>query len=306
MTPTGLSIPAGACDCHTHVFPDDPRFPFAASRRYTPPFAGVQQLQSLLDTLRIERVVIVQPSVYGSDNAATLHAVHRLGQQRARAVAVIDDAATDSQLDAFHLAGVRGVRLNLEMLAESDPSRCKAIVKDTAARVAGRGWHIQVYSRLELIGSIADVFGALDLPVVFDHFARARAPLGLLQPGLRAVLELVRAGHAFVKLSAPYLCSDDAPCYADLDAIAHALIDANPARMLWASNWPHPNPGHAQPSAPAAISPAQQVDDRGVLALLARWAPDATVRQQILADNPASLYGFAEALTSTAGPGHAC
>jgi predicted TIM-barrel fold metal-dependent hydrolase len=303
MSSIGFAVPGGACDCHTHVFPDNPRFPLSASRKYTPPFASVPQLQAMLDTLQLQRVVVVQPSVYGSDNAATLYAVRTLGQDRARAVAVIEGDVTDAQLDALHDAGVRGVRLNLEMQAESDPSRCKAIVKDTAARIAGRRWHIQVYSQLELIASIADVFGELDLPVVLDHFARARAEAGPGQPGFCAVLDLVRAGSAYVKLSAPYLCSTDTPHHEDLDAIAHALIDANPKRMLWASNWPHPNPSRAKQATPDRISPAQQVDGHRLLGLLAKWAPDAALRELILVANPASLYGFNEFVALGDQPG---
>ncbi|NKJ48532.1 hypothetical protein CIC12_17660 [Burkholderia sp. SG-MS1] len=303
MTATGFAMPAGACDCHTHVFPDDPRFPFSAMRKYTPPFASVPQLQAMLDTLQVQRIIVVQPSVYGSDNAATLDAVRKLGRERARAVAVIEEDATDTQLDSLHDAGVRGVRLNLEMLAESDPARCKTIVRHTAAKLAGRGWHVQVYSQLELIASIADVFGGLDLPVVFDHFARARAEFGPQQKGFRAVLDLVRTGSAYVKLSAPYLCSNDSPYYTDIDAVAHALIDANPARMLWASNWPHPNPSHAPAASLDEISPRQQVDDAGLLGMLARWAPDPAVRDSILASNPASLYGFTETVALGVQPG---
>lgn len=302
MTATGFAMPAGACDCHTHVFPDDPRFPFFAARKYTPPFASVPQLLTMLDTLHLQRVVVVQPSVYGSDNAATLYAVRQLGHERARAVAVIEDDIRDAELDTLHDAGVRGVRLNLEMLAESDPARCRTIVRNTAAKLAGRGWHIQVYSQLELIASMADVFGGLDLPVVFDHFARARAELGPRQTGFRAVLDLVSAGSAYIKLSAPYLCSIDSPLYADIDTIARALIDANPERMLWASNWPHPNPSHA-PAALNEISPRQQVDDANLLGLLVRWAPDAAVRELILSSNPASLYGFTETVALGAQPG---
>jgi len=303
MNSIGFAVPALACDCHTHVFPDDSRFPFSSTRKYTPPFAGVAQLQAMLERLDLQRVVVVQPSVYGSDNAATLHAVHALGLARARAVAVIEDASTDAELDALHKAGVRGVRLNLEMLAESDPVRCEAIVRHTAAQIAGRGWHIQIYSQLKLVAALADVFSELDLPVVLDHFARASAQGGLAQPGLSVVLELVRAGCAYVKLSAPYLCSAAAPRHTDLDAIAHALVEANPQRMLWASNWPHPNPSHGPLAGPARISPPQPVDDAEALGLLARWAPAAAVRNRILVDNPIALYGFDATIAVASQPG---
>ncbi|GAB5101300.1 amidohydrolase family protein [Caballeronia sp. HLA56] len=290
MTTLAFELPPHACDCHTHVFPDSPNYPYSSARKYTPPFASVAQLRATLHGLQIPRVVIVQPSVYGSDNAATLDAVAEIGQQHARAVVVIDDHATDAHLDALHEAGARGVRLNLEMLAEHDPARCTTLIRHTASKLSARGWHIQLYSRLGLIASLADVLGELDVPVVLDHFARANAADGVRQPGFDVILELVRAGNAYVKLSAPYLCSNDAPRYDDLANIAKALIEANPARMLWASNWPHPNPAHAFTA--DRVSPPEQVDDAGVLNLLAKWAPDTAVRRRILADNPASLYGF--------------
>lgn len=285
-------MPPGACDCHTHVFPNDARFPFSSARKYTPPFASVEQLCARLDRQRLQRVVIVQPSVYGTDNSATLHAVEAIGQRRARAVAVIDSGARGAHLDALHAAGVRGVRVNLEMLGESDPERCGELLRQTARQISGRGWHIQIYSRLDVVAALSGVIAALDVPVVLDHFARARASDGTEQRGLEAVLRLVHEGRVYVKLSAPYLCMQSNADRTSLDAIARAFIAANEQRVVWASNWPHPDASHGGKPDLTRISPPCAVNDGELLNLLGEWAPDPAIRQRILVDNPARLYDF--------------
>ncbi|MBA2961137.1 MULTISPECIES: amidohydrolase family protein [Ramlibacter] len=286
---TDRLVPPGACDCHTHVFLDEGAYPFAAARRYTPPPAPIEDLARLHDGLGIDRVVIVQPSVYGADNAATLEALRVLGPGRARAVAVIDATTTDEQLAAFDAAGVRGVRVNLEVDGERDARRATAWLREAAARVAPLGWHVQVFASLPLLGACSDVLGALPVPLVFDHYAGAQAGLGSRQEGLAEVLELVGAGRAYVKLSAPYRCSGE-PDYADLADLTRLFIERNPDRMLWGSDWPHPQPG-VRPT-PQDVCPPHEVDLRHVLAQLARWTPDPAVLRGILVDNPARLYGF--------------
>ena len=286
------AIPVGACDCHTHVFLDAKRFPFAPQRKYTPPEATDGQLFGLLEQLQVERVVIVQPSVYGTDNAATLRGIAVLGQERARGVAVIDERTTGAELDRLATAGVRGVRVNLELSGEADPKRSADILRRTSEQLAGRGWHIQIYSHLSLIAALADAIAMLPVPVVLDHFAGVHASKGLHQSGLRTVLDLAATGRIYVKLSAAYRCSTEAPRYADLQPIAEAFIAANPERMVWGSDWPHPDPGFGTGRRPTDLSPALPVDDLRVLSLLREWAGDAATHQKILVDNPARLYDF--------------
>jgi predicted TIM-barrel fold metal-dependent hydrolase len=209
-------VPQGACDCHTHVFLDERAYPYAPSRRYTPPPASIEALAAWHDAVGIGRVVVVQPSVYGADNAATLQALRELGPDRARGVAVIDDRVSGSQLRALHAAGVRGVRVNLEVDGERDARRATAWLREAAARVAPLGWHVQVFASLPLLAACSDVLQALPVPLVFDHYAGAHASRGTRQEGLAPVLDLVRGGKAWVKLSAPYRCSS-APGYADLE-----------------------------------------------------------------------------------------
>jgi predicted TIM-barrel fold metal-dependent hydrolase len=291
-TASRLDVPPGACDCHTHVFLPPAQFPFFGARKYTPPPATVEQLSELMSRLRVERVVVVQPSVYGTDNSATLHAIRVLGQQRARGVAVIDGDTSDAELDRLAQSGVRGVRVNLELSGVMDPARSKNILHDTARRIAGRGWHIQIYSHLSLIVALSDTIATLGMPVVLDHFAGAHAAAGVAQPGFDALLDLLATGHVYVKLSAAYRCSARPPHYADVQPIAQALIAANADRMVWGSDWPHPDPLVGKGRSASDVNAALPVDDIAVFELLRLWAPDADVRRKILVDNPARLYGF--------------
>jgi predicted TIM-barrel fold metal-dependent hydrolase len=153
-------------------------------------------------------------------------------------------------------------------------------------------WHIQVYGTLAIISGIKDAIRDSPVPVVFDHFGGAQAALGLDQPGFADLVELVRSGKAYVKTSAPYLASKRAPDYADVAPLARALITANTDRILWGSDWPHPNSNVPPGGRPTDVSPFLQIDDGRLLNQLAIWAPDPAVRKKILVDNPARLYGF--------------
>lgn len=290
-SPIAGQLPEGACDCHTHVFLDEHQYPYAAARRYTPPPASIEALAALHDGLGIQRVVVVQPSVYGSDNAATLHALGVLGTRRARGVAVIDDTMSDAQLAAMGEAGVRGVRVNLEIDGERDEQRATAWLRQVAGRVGPLGWHIQVFASLPLLGACSGILRSLKVPLVFDHYAGAKASLGPKQQGLAEVLQLVERGDAHVKLSAPYRCSQQ-PGYADLGELTRLFIARNPERMLWGSDWPHPRPG-VRPR-PEDLCPPFEVDLRQVLATMAGWSGSSATFKRILVDNPERLYGFSQ------------
>jgi predicted TIM-barrel fold metal-dependent hydrolase len=285
-TAIDFEIPRGACDCHVHVF-DPERFPYANERVYTPPTASLEDLRDLQTALRFERVVIVQPSVYGTDNSCTLDAIRRLGA-RARGVAVIDKSTGAGALDDMAAAGIRGVRLNFETAGESDPTAIRRGIAAVAEQVRGRNWHLQFNTSLPVIAALKDDFATLPFPIVIDHFARAKAALGPSQPGFDALLELLRSGRAYVKISAAYRMSDKAPDFPDAPPIAQALIAANPDRIVWGSNWPHPGRGATR----TAIAPPYPNDDGLLLNQLPKWAPDAAIRRKILVDNPARLYGF--------------
>jgi predicted TIM-barrel fold metal-dependent hydrolase/predicted NBD/HSP70 family sugar kinase len=289
-TPVAFAVPERACDCHVHVFGAAAEFPFVAGRGYTPPQASSEELAALLDALHLERVVIVQPSVYGSDNSCTLDGMRRLGA-RARGVAVIDATTGNAALDAMHRAGIRGVRVNLETAGETDPDAARRNLAAAVAQVAPLGWHVQVYTRLSVVAELADEIARLPVPVVFDHFGGAPSSGGVEQPGFAALLALVKAGHAYVKVSAAYRSSTAAPAYQDIAPLARALIGANPDRILWGSDWPHP---HAAPPGRelGELTPFFDIDDGLALNQLPSWARGGAIRRKILVDNPARLYGF--------------
>jgi predicted TIM-barrel fold metal-dependent hydrolase len=288
-TAVNFKPPAGACDCHVHVFPDPARFPFWSGRGYTPPVATATDLLALQRTLHLDRVVIVTPSVYGTDNAATLDGIRQLGQTRARGVAVIGAATTRAEIDAMDKAGIRGIRVNLESGGVTDPAAAAANLDAAVGFIKDTRWHMQFYARLAVLAALKDRLAAMPMPAVFDHFAGAKAALGVNQPGFDVVLDLVRSGKAYVKISGAYRASDEAPGYANVAPLARALIGANPDRIVWGTDWPHPGPPGKLPT---DVNRPFQVDDGRLLNLLAEWAPDPAVRRKILVDNPARLYGF--------------
>ncbi len=289
-TLVNFDVPKGACDCHTHIFGDSEKFPWAAGRVYTPETASIAEMRSLHKKLHTERVVIVQPSVYGADNSCTLDAIKQLGPG-ARGIAVVDEKTTNAMLDQFHAGGIRGIRINLETAGQSDPALARQRLQAAAARAKDRrGWHIEVYTRLSVIESVKEQVMALPVPISFDHFGGAQGDLGLNQPGFATLLGLVKSGKAYVKISAPYRSSKNAPDYPDAAPLAKALIAANHERIIWGTDWPHPAqiPGRK----PDQITPLYQIDDGRDLNMVAEWAPDAAVRKTILVENPARLYGY--------------
>lgn len=290
-TPVNFAIPAGACDCHTHIFGEPEQFPFFAGRVYTPETALPGEMAALHRSLRIARVVIVTPSVYGTDNAATLFGI-KARSADARGVAVIDEKTPESELDAMHGAGVRGIRINLATAGVSDPALARTRLQTAVDRVKRRGWHVQIYSALNVIAALKEQCAAAPVPLVFDHFAGAQAALGPDQPGFADVLDLVGSGKAYVKISGAYRASKAAPDYDDVIPLARALIAANPDRIVWGTDWPHPDAVTPPGKKPTDVTPLLPIDDGRLLNLLPIWAPDAAIREKILVANPARLYSL--------------
>ena len=288
-TPVNFDVPAGAVDTHTHIHGDPAKFPFFAGRTYTPEPASPEEMAALHKALHIQRVVIVTPSVYGPDNSATLFGMKARGND-ARGVAVIDDKTTDSDLDAFDKAGIRGIRINLATSGVTDPNIGRTRLQKAIERIKSRGWHIQVYADAPVIVAVKDLIAAAPMPIVFDHFGGAVADLGLEQPGFPDLLALVKAGKAYVKISGAYRLSKLGPDYPDAAPFAKALIAANSDRIIWGSDWPHPNSSSGKPA--TELTPLYQIDDGRLFNQLPVWAPDAAIRKKILVDNPVKLYGF--------------
>src|SRR4051794_23526832 len=290
-TPVNFEVPAGACDCHTHIHPDPAKFPFYDKRVYTPELASPEEMSALHKALRMERVVIVTPSIYGPDNSATLFGITARGAT-ARGVAVIDDKTTEHDLDAMDKAGFRGIRLNLATGGVSDPNVGRQRFQAAVERMTERGWHIQLFTSLAMISAIKELVAAAPMPIVFDHFGGAQAALGVAQPGFADLLQLVKSGKAYVKISGAYRASKLGPDYADAAPLAKALIAANSDRIIWGTDWPHPDSVTPPGKQITDVTPLFQIDDGRLLNQLPVWAPDAGIRTKILVDNPAQLYGF--------------
>jgi predicted TIM-barrel fold metal-dependent hydrolase len=274
-----------------HVFGDPQRYAFFAGRTYTPETATSGELRQLLAALRLERVVVVQPSVYGTDNSCTLDGIRELGT-RARGVAVIDEKTTDPELDAMGKAGIRGIRLNLATAGVTDPATARNRLEFGIARARNRGWHIQINTQPSVIQALSAQFAASPVPIVFDHFGGANATAGVKDPGFAALVGLVKSGSAYVKISGAADSVSTLPDLSDVTPLAKALVAANPQRILWGTNWPHPGSARVPGRKPTDLAPHVQTDDGKVLNVLPVWVPDGETRRLILVENPARLYGF--------------
>ena len=286
-SPFGL---AGICDCHTHVFPPQEQIPFLPNRHYTPDLASIEQLHAMHAAIGVERVVIVHPSPYGADNTCLLWALKEIGPS-ARGVAVIDENTSAETLQALHAAGTRGTRINLETHGLSDPSHARQFLFKTIDQVVPLGWHVQMFTNLGVISNLLDTLMACPVPIVIDHFGRLKANETLDQPGFDALLSLVKAGKVYVKLSAPYRVSE-APDYSDVAPFAQRLIQTNPDRMLWGTDWPHPFPPKGHIRIWDQVEKFHNADNQAALARLVAWAGSETITKKILVDNPARLYDF--------------
>src|ERR1700722_1028999 len=205
ITPIHFSVPRDSCDCQTHIFGDPVQFPFWSGRSYTPEPATISEMRALHQALHMDRVVIVQPTVYGTDNACMLDALRQLGS-RARGVAMVDEGVPQAYLDEMEGRGVRGLRIGFDASSKTEPSFALRRLRTTIQQIADRKWHIQIGTRLPLIEALYEELSAAPVPIVFEHFAHAEAPLGLDQAGFRSLLNLVKSGRAYVKISAAYRC----------------------------------------------------------------------------------------------------
>lgn len=275
ITEPTFAVPPHSTDCHFHIFGPYTRYPLSPGRRYSPPEAPISRYLELARTLGIGRMVVVQPSVYGTDNRCTLDAVARFGVHRARAVAVIDERFTSPMLRRLDEKGVRGVRFN----AVSGNGTPLDLLKTLARLIAPFSWHLQLYLQGEQILDLMATLQDLPVPVVLDHMGGVSAAKGIEHPEFRALLRLLEGGRAWVKLCG-YRSSATGYPFADVTPMAKALIAVAPERCVWGTDWPHPDYQRTMP------------DDGELLDLLGTWAPLASQRKQILVDNPASLYGF--------------
>lgn len=293
VSPIGFKVPTDVVDSHCHIFNPE-KFAYAIKRKYTPPPATVQDLQRFHAAIHVHRTVLVQPSVYGTDNACLVDALGQLGGG-ARGIAVIDQTFSSQQLDDLAGAGVVGVRINLEVGKDRNFNLAIARLEHTVETLRGKPLIIQIYAALPILSELAPRIQVQPHQVVIDHFGLATAAEGPGQPGMSALVAMMHSRKAFVKLSGPYQISSQKPAYADTTPIARALVEAAPDQVIWGSDWPHTG-GSARPAnaKPTDIEPFRNEDEGRNFALVKSWAPNEVQRRMLLADNATKLFGFAK------------
>jgi predicted TIM-barrel fold metal-dependent hydrolase len=286
-----FAVPGGACDCHTHIFGPAEQYPLRQDRVYTPADALPADLEAMLAALGLERVVLVQPSVYGTDNQCMLDGLRALGQ-RARGVAVISPDIADAELEAFHAAGVRGVRLNIASGHDRPVARITAEMRALTKRISPLGWHLQLFVRPHLLPELQSIVEEADIDVVIDHMGLVPAEGYQENPGFSALLSMLDKGRTWIKASGAYRVGSEKGPWDDVAPMARALIEGRPDRIVWGSDWPHA-PLHGPNAVDhETVMPFRQLDTGHLLDLLADWSPDPEIRRLILVNNPERLYDF--------------
>jgi 2-pyrone-4,6-dicarboxylate lactonase len=273
-------LPRGAIDTHVHVF--ERRYKLSPGRGYNPPESTLADLKKLHATLGIDRVVFTQPSVYGTDNSAILDGMTALNAEtpkRARCVIAITMETSEKELARLDAAGVRGVRLNTDNKGGMPIELSE--ISDLVSKIAPFGWHIEFLFPGKDILDLMPVFGALKIPMSIGHFAYQPATAGIGAPGFKALLELMRRGNTWMKISgANRVSATDLPPYDDVKPMARALVEAAPDRIMWGTDWPHPNKYIANP------------DDGDLVDAFGDWITDHDVRRKIMIETPAKFYRF--------------
>lgn len=273
-----IAPPPKSCCTQAHVFGPADRFPYARGRGYTPPDAPIANYLSLLDSLGLERGVIVHGSAHGSDNRASLDGIAQ-APDRLRGIAVIDPNASAAELDALAEGGMCGIRLSTMLKGAVGTDFLGAL----AERIEPLGWHIVLHvNDGKEIAELEELLRGLPVGIVIDHLGRVRGGQGVDYPGFQALLRLLReTDHCWAKLSSWYRLSDSGPPYDDMTPLARALIAARPDRIIWGTNFPHP-----------ILWEHPMPNDADLFDQFMDWCGDDATRAQILVDNPAQLYGF--------------
>ncbi|KAA0180776.1 amidohydrolase family protein [Cupriavidus gilardii] len=286
ITPPAFRAPPGACDSHAHVFGPFERYPLADERSYTPAAYPAEAFIAHLDALGLTRGVLVTASASGTGagNAVVVDALRRY-PTRLRGIAVPSADTTDAELDAWHEAGVRGVRINLYRVDGHAVYRNGVgidVLEAMAPRLRERGWHAQIWIHAPDLVELGPRLKALGLPLVVDHMGRMSTARGVGDPGFQTLCAMLAEGVAWAKISGADRLNPGGAPYYEVDPFATALLKANPDQVVWGSDWPHIN----------YFEPHLMPDDGVLFNLLARWLPDAEARERVLVTNPARLYGF--------------
>lgn len=275
-----LRLPALACDAHAHILGPRHAFPYVPDRVYTPPDCLLPSYLHMLDQLGVERGVLVQPSVYGTDNRAMLQAL-AAAPERLRGVAVVRPDVSERELGLLDAAGVRGVRVNVVDVRDRRAGTLPmSALRGLAKRIRPLGWHMEFLLHVDEFPDLDELFEDFPVDIVLGHFGYAKAGDAIRSAGFAALLALMASGCCWVKFTGPYrICASPLP-YPEATLLAHALAKAAPDRILWGTDWPH------------VMLKGQMPNDAALCDLLSDWLPDLHVRHGALVDNPARLYGF--------------
>lgn len=275
-TPT-FTLPEGACDAHCHIFGPGDVYPYAPDRTYTPPDAGLERFKALQKTLGLSRAALVNASCHGNDNTVILDAIAQSGGQY-RGVANIDGSFAEDDLRTLHEGGIRGCRFNFvrHLGGMPDMGEFHLIID----RIKELGWHVVLHFDAQDLPQYAALFDALPVPFVIDHMGRVPTKDGLDQEPFKILLETVKRNNCWVKVCGSERISSDGPPFTDAVPFARALVEAAPDRVLWGTDWPHPNIKKHMPN------------DGDLVDLIPLFAPDADQQQKLLVDNPHRLYQF--------------
>ena len=274
--------PAGAWDTHAHIFGPADKFPYVEGRGYTPEDAPAEKYLALLDRLGCDHGLIVQGNAHGYDNRVLLDTLARF-PRRLRGIAITDTRIEPKVLRDWDRAGMRGLRFHL---LREKPRYARGVGLDVfevfRKTMAELGWAMQIFCDWQVIGGVAVTLREIsrEMPVIVDHYMMLPAVRGVNDANFQALLKLVGEGHVHVKMSAPYRVSEQYPDYADARLLHEALLAANPERLMWGADWPHPR-----------IAAAVMPDDGHLLDLFMEWTPDENMRRRILVETPARLFG---------------
>jgi predicted TIM-barrel fold metal-dependent hydrolase len=279
--------PLGSADCHVHVIGPKSKFPLAKERTYTPMDAPTADLAAMLKRLGLDRVVLVQPSFYGTDNACMLDCMAALSGSRG--VAVLPAEAPGSALDDLHKRGVRGLRVNIATAGIASLDAMRDGIAAAAKLAARNGWHVQIFVPSSTLAPLAPTLRALPVDTVVDHF-------GLIAPGATGeppdtLVSLLESGKVWVKISGAYRIAAD-PADPRIDPLARRLVAANPERVVWGSDWPHTPRHDLRQPGDDSEKPFQDIDTKGLLDLVPRWLNDDALVRRVLVENPGRLYQF--------------
>lgn len=274
-----FKMPPNSCDAHCHVFGPGDKFPYAVERSYTPPDAPREKLKELHDKLGVERVVLVQASCHGVDNNAMLDAIAN-NEENYRGVCMASDSYSNDEFERLHEGGVRGVRFNFVKHLGGTPDIDN--MKKVVDRVKPLGWHLVIHVDAGDLIEFENLFTSIEMPKVIDHMGRVPTAGGIHQQPFQILLNFMEREDFWVKVCGSERISQAGPPFYDAIPYAQALIQVAPDRILWGTDWPHPNIKEHMPN------------DGDLVDLVPLFAMDEALQRKVLVDNPARLYGFDE------------